>query len=428
MLNFIISDGSLGRTTANQDNVSAMVFGCNFSGSTSSLPFEFGKTYEITESKKLVSLIGLTKAIELQLRCPIFDEVDSYFQDKPNRKLFFMFVNQVNLETICNKAQPYLMKLLNDAEGDVRRAGVITVTASTAGASTTYPNIPAYLQTAILNAQEIATEQLIKKSPVSIWLGYNNAPVTAGGFLNCDLRVLDCPDIRVSIYADKPCEPFTSPTTIDEYAQSVKLARVGSVLGKLADIKVGENIGWVLKGNLTWLNKGIQAQAYFAALDSDGRYIKAKTMISDWRNISNNGFTFVVKHNGRNGVYFYDSATCGKLDKDFYSHENVEVVGKSIRLLYDRILDYQNSPILVNPDNGQIAAETVVSLETAGEEALKPMKTNGEISGYRVYVDPNQNIFDNDNKIIIKFWDVPLGVAREIEGHIALVPVLPTLN
>lgn len=76
-------------------------------------------------------------------------------------------------------------------------------------------------------------------------------------------------------------------------------------------------------------------------------------------------------------------------------------------------MPYVNSPFLVNTATGFIAASKITSFKNLLGDVLNKMKTAGEISGYAVNIDPNQNVLVDDT-LRISYVLVPVGVATKI--------------
>ena len=63
---------------------------------------------------------------------------------------------------------------------------------------------------------------------------------------------------------------------------------------------------------------------------------------------------------------------------------------------------------------GSHQTATVSAISALCEEPLDAMKRNGELSGYKVYINPRQRILQTSKlEIVLKI--VPVGTMREIE-------------
>lgn len=68
-------------------------------------------------------------------------------------------------------------------------------------------------------------------------------------------------------------------------------------------------------------------------------------------------------------------------------------------------------------NTGKLERTTVEHLITTGNKALEEMERDGELSGYRFYIDPDQNILSTSRvRGVIK--NVPVGVMRNLDLEI----------
>jgi hypothetical protein len=72
-----------------------------------------------------------------------------------------------------------------------------------------------------------------------------------------------------------------------------------------------------------------------------------------------------------------------------------------------------NSPLMVNPATGFLAASKITAFSTLVGDILAKMQAAQEISGYAVTINPNQNVLVDDT-LRISYVIVPVGVATRI--------------
>ena len=77
-------------------------------------------------------------------------------------------------------------------------------------------------------------------------------------------------------------------------------------------------------------------------------------------------------------------------------------------------MDRLNSPLNINPANGQLSAADIKVFKTLVSGPLDLMLSAGNISGYYVNIDANQNVLTNDT-LLISYVLIPKGVASDIE-------------
>ena len=181
---------------------------------------------------------------------------------------------------------------------------------------------------------------------------------------------------------------------------------IGLCVGAVSKAKVHECIAWVGKFPL-----GLKSPALF-----NGLQIR-NIATSDLEELNGNRYIFPVIHAGDADNYFNDSHTLDVDSSDYAYIENVRTIDKACRGIRGKLLPWLNSPLRVDPSNGQLESGTVSFLETTAGEALEEMEKAGEISGYKVEIDPAQNVLATSAlEIVIK--KVPVGVMRKVRVKI----------
>ena len=128
--------------------------------------------------------------------------------------------------------------------------------------------------------------------------------------------------------------------------------------------------------------------------------------------LDDKGYIFPIKYAGKeNGIYISKDQTCSS--EDFRTIARNRTINKSRRAVRQALLPYVNSPLMVNPATGYLAASKITAFKTLIGDILAQMKSAQEISGYSVNIDPNQNVLVNDT-LKISYVIVPVGVATRI--------------
>jgi hypothetical protein len=181
---------------------------------------------------------------------------------------------------------------------------------------------------------------------------------------------------------------------------------IGNLLGCLSAASVNESIAWVGKFPLGLTLPGLitgdlinEISAGDLDILDGGRYI------------------FVRTHVGTAGCFFNDSHTLDAVTSDYAYIENVRTMDKATRGIRSNLLPYLNAPLYVDASTGKLRADTVATLETVAGRALEDMEKAGELSGYRVEIDPEQNVLaTSELEAVIR--NVPVGVMRRIKVKI----------
>lgn len=200
-------------------------------------------------------------------------------------------------------------------------------------------------------------------------------------------------------------------------ANNTPVGFLGAVMGAIAKANVQESIAWVRQFNL-FADEFQNIEFGFGDinLDADDEF----TSINMYESLSqvildeldDKGYMFPIKYSGReNGIYISRDQTCS--NGDFRTIARNRTINKSRRQVRAALLPYVNSPLLVNPATGYLAASKITAFKTLIGDLLAKMQAAQEISGYAVTIDPNQNVLVNDT-LRISYVIVPVGVATRI--------------
>jgi hypothetical protein len=189
---------------------------------------------------------------------------------------------------------------------------------------------------------------------------------------------------------------------------SVVIAKdgLGVTLGIVSAARVNESIAWVKK-----FPTGVENPAF-----SDGTLVKNidRAVIET---IDANRYLFFVTYPGLADSYLNDSHTCDLAASDYAFIELVRTMDKAVRGIFTYLLPELGGNIYVDKDTGKLQAYSVKSLELIAGKAIEDMEKAGEISGYSVEIDPEQNVLSTSTvEIIIK--QVSTGVMRKINVKI----------
>ncbi|MDR1718042.1 MAG: DUF2586 family protein [Prevotella sp.] len=192
---------------------------------------------------------------------------------------------------------------------------------------------------------------------------------------------------------------------------------LGAVMGAIARANVQESIAWVKQFNL--FDNGFQdIELGFGDINLNDEdefvslnlYESLSPVLLD--DLDDKGYIFPIKYAGKeNGIYVSKDQTCST--GDFRTIARNRTINKSRRQVREALLPYVNSPLMVNPATGFLAASKITAFKTLIGDILNKMKTEQEISGYAVNIDPNQNVLVNDT-LKIGYVIVPVGVATRI--------------
>jgi hypothetical protein len=187
---------------------------------------------------------------------------------------------------------------------------------------------------------------------------------------------------------------------------------IGNALGMLSKVSVHESISWVAK-----CPTGITTPAF-----STGELVK-ETDISTMNKLNDKRFIFLRTFSGLQGSFYNDSFTMDDIKSDYNAIERVRTMDKACRGIRAYLLPYISSPLYVDAETGQLRQDTIAVLTDVANMQLEQMEKAGELSGFRVLIDPNQNVLaSSELEIVIK--QVPVGVMRRIKVKIGFTTKL----
>jgi len=220
-----------------------------------------------------------------------------------------------------------------------------------------------------------------------------------------DLTLLDNAKVSAVIAQDGGA---TGAALFAEKGYSIGVA--GAVIGAISLASVNENIGWRKKFNMADLELDVPAFANGTLVNtlSDN----ALTAIND------KNYIFLQKETDYAGTFFNDSWTAIIRTNDYGNIEANRTMDKAIRGVRANLLPEVNGPVLVDGTTGKLAIDYVKFLEGIGGKALEDMEKAGELSGYAVVIDADQNVISTSN-ITIAIVNIPTGVSRNFTVKIS---------
>lgn len=196
------------------------------------------------------------------------------------------------------------------------------------------------------------------------------------------------------------------PQQIEDLGHYAYAGTVGAALGALSRAAVNESIAWVGKFPVGLSKPGLIS----------GESINA-VAIADLDAVNANRYVFVRTFNGDAGNYFNDSFTLDVETSDYAFIENERTIDKMCREVFARLLPWLNSPVKVDASTGKLDGGFCSFLETTAGSAIEDMEKAGEISGYSVAIDPDQNVLST-SVVEVVIRSVPTGTMRKVNVKI----------
>jgi hypothetical protein len=218
------------------------------------------------------------------------------------------------------------------------------------------------------------------------------------------LAALSSPNVHIIIAQDAGAKGLALYTAAATFSVGI----IGAALGATSLAKVHENIGWVEKFNLAEDGGELDIPAL-----SNGVLIStlANNIIKSDGTLDTKRLMFLKKYANVTGTYINDTHGACPSDNDYAYMEDNRAIDKAIRGIYIKMVPHVNSPVLLDKVTRKLAPETVDFLELEAGKALEQMEKAGELSGYTVSIDPDQDV-NSTNQIVINISNNKVGVSR----------------
>ncbi len=306
--------------------------------------------------------------------------VREFFRMSPAGTLFLAVKAGGNIEGEHIKTLQYY------ANGEIRQAGVFSAAIDVAG-----------YQAACTGSAD-AAGLFDEHQPLCVVATPAKGELALADFSDEDLTLVAKGRANVSVLIGRDLDPELTEKcgTWSDYGC------IGTVLGALSSAMVHESIAWVQKFPL-----GLKVPGFITGERVKEVSNATLSLINDLR------YLFVRTHVGDAGNYLNDSHTLDIPASDYANIENTRTIDKAVRGIRTNLLPNLNAPLYVDPQTGKLRPDTVAHLETVAGRALEDMEKAGELSGYRVEIDPEQNVLATSN-LEIQIKNVPVGVMRKV--------------
>ena len=185
-------------------------------------------------------------------------------------------------------------------------------------------------------------------------------------------------------------------------AAKASVSGLGVVLGLVSRAKVHQSIAWVKE-----FPTGVSVPAF-----GDGTKLNALDP-AVVQKLDAGRYLFFVTQEGQSGSYMNDSHNMDSAISDYAAIESVRTMDKAVRGIRTYLIPELGGNVYVDPTTGKLASYTVKHLETVAGHALEDMERAGELSGYAVEIDPEQDVASSGTvEIVIK------NVASPVMRHV----------
>ncbi|MGL4956552.1 MAG: DUF2586 family protein [Bacteroidales bacterium] len=376
-LKFNRTNGNVPRTLAGQDHISGLLYFLP----DGELPTGFTPEKRI----QLVSTIETAEGLGITADATSWHVRNLHYQLSNIYRLNNGVTLYVGLFATPTGAYTFaeVKAMQNFAGGDIRQIGVwngeVELTA-----------------TDLTTLQGVATVLEAEDTPLSIIY----APkVVATTDLPTDLSGENKKNISVIIGQD--AEGVAKTLFDSSERNEASVSAIGIAVGITSVAAVHHSIAWVQQ-----YPTGIALPAF-----GDGTLLRSldKGVVEA---LDNARYLFFTTYSGIAGSFFNDSHNMDSAISDYAHIERVRTMDKAIRGVRAYLLPELGSPLYIDPDTGTLSPDTVKHLENVAGRQLSAMEAAGELSGYVVEIDPNQNVAASSAvEFVVK--NVAVGVFRK---------------
>ena len=190
--------------------------------------------------------------------------------------------------------------------------------------------------------------------------------------------------------------------TDESNTSKTSVTAIGELIGICSSASVHESIAWVEK-----FPTNIALPAF-----ADGTLLRNldRAVIET---LDSARYLFFVTYDGIAGSYFNDSHTMDDAISDYAYIESVRTMDKAVRGIRTYTQPKLGRPLKVDASTGKLETYVVEDLQLTAGRALEAMEKAGELSGYSVEIDPDQNVLATSTvEMVIK--NVAIGVMRKL--------------
>ena len=372
------TNGNIPRSLAGEDHISGLLF------YSSKLPSGFAETDRIKaiSSIETAEKLGITSDADADWDIRVlYYQLRSIFNRNPAISLYVGIYKPNGTPTFSE-----IKTMQNYTGGKLRQIGV-------------WDGATALNATNLIALQAIRTTLEAQDKPLSI--GY--APkIAAVSGLPTNLAGANKNGVSVIIGQDGAGTAADLYKDASNATAKSSVTAIGEWLGIVSAAAVHESIAWVEK-----FPTGIALPAF-----GDGTLLRdLDTAVIESLDAAR--YIFFVEYSGLAGAYFNDSHTMDDDTSDYAYIESVRTMDKACRNVRTYVLPKLGRPMKVDASTGKLEAYVVEDLQLTAGKALEDMEKAGELSGYVVEIDPDQNILSTSCvEMVIK--QVGVGVMRKL--------------
>lgn len=384
------TNGNLVRSLAGEDHISGLVF------YSATLPVADGGAPEFTATERIHTISSIETAEKYGITADaaawetkvLHYILESIFNMNPGVSLYVGIFKPA----AGTNAFSEIKLIQNFAGGRLRQVGVW--------------NGAVELSDTIINSlQSVATTLEAQNKPLSILYAPKVADVTSlEGYAKAGRK-------NVSVIIAQDGEGTAAALYKDAAnADKASVSALGDLLGAVSKAKVHQSVAWV---------EQFPTNIAVAAFGDGTKYRDLDTATIE--ELDADRFIFCRTYDGFAGTFFNDNHTLDLPTSDYAYISDVRTMDKAVRGIRSYLLPKLGRPMKVDASTGKLERTAVEHLITTGNKALEDMERDGELSGYKFDIDPDQNILSTSRvRGVIK--NVPVGVMRNLDLEIGFAP------
>jgi len=398
-------DGGLGRRNPSTDNVVALVAAMSLSG----LDLVENQAKKLLQAEDAESA-GVNASYDANNTTLVYHHISEIFRLSPDATVYLIpTATGVSVEDVLESILPTVR-----ANPDIKGL-----------AFTGFNNVITDMPTAVETVQSDFIDALFLENRYIdfVLLEGKGSGSEISATNVADLRTKKAPQVSVVIAQD--------PTIASIDPAYNTYTAVGSALGMLSIRKINENIGSVNIKNKPAGKKGTPdypltdsaGSLWLDANLSDGTLAQSLSKV-DLKTLTNKGYIYASSYEGYGGIFFSNSPTCVEKASDYAFIENNRTWNKAGRIIRQTLIPEVKGVVKKDPQTGFIKSTTISRWQGLLNKALEQMIIDDEISGFDIYIDPNQYLSEDDPlKIkaqvvkddIVHEFEVDLGYTQQIQ-------------
>ena len=387
-VNINVGNGGLGRVAESADGTSLLVVSA-VAATGIVLNTVLGPFTNLQE----VEAAGITKAYDTANTVLAWHHAKDFYDGAGSGTILYILpeAKTVTMKDLCDKDLTYIAPCLASLGGKVKLV-IVTRIPDTVG--TLANQFEQDLLDAVVKAQALRDFEVAEPRfrPVRFILEGRNFQGNASS--SQDFRLLASNAVMVVMSQDPAVAALNAA-----YAKYAEAAYVGGIK---AGRPVQRNIGRVKDGTINRISSALSNGALYSTISD-----------ANLETLNAHGLVFARKFSGREGFYYNDSHTCAALTDDFAFLEYGCVMDKALLIARNVYIDEVLDDIEVDQATGKLPSATIKQFEALVEKAIGE-QMEGEISGVKAFVNPEQNVIST-SKIQITVLIQPKSYNRRIE-------------